>query len=232
MDPDMNKYDVEHVVTAHPKMTAEEWMNAYRTAWGYYYTDEHLETIMRRAYATGINLRSLRTVLFWFSSAVPIEGLHPLQWGIFRIKHRRDRRSGLPIEPIIPFYARYAADIARKLVMVGMRWRHLTKIIQRVQADPNAKFYMDEALTAVADEDSEHMELYTQNEAARVAVERERRVAAKAIGNGAAVLIANGRATNGNGASTHAAGNDHADAEHAHSHEPEALRPEAVPPAV
>ena len=98
MDPDMNKYDVEHVVTGHPKMTAEEWSGIYQEAWGVYYTDEHLETIMRRAYACGINLRSLRTVLFWFSSAVPVEGLHPLQWGIFRIKHRGDRRSSLPIE--------------------------------------------------------------------------------------------------------------------------------------
>jgi hypothetical protein len=42
---------------------------------------------------------------------------------------------------------------------------------------------MDEALTAVAEEDAEHMELYTQNVAARTAVERERRVAAKS-GNG------------------------------------------------
>ena len=25
MDPDLNKYDVEHVVTGHSKMTKEEW---------------------------------------------------------------------------------------------------------------------------------------------------------------------------------------------------------------
>jgi hypothetical protein len=151
-------------------------------------------------------------VLFWFSSAVPIEGLHPLQWGIFRIKHRRDRRSGLPIEPIIPFYARYAADIARKLVMVGKRWRHLTKIIKKIEADPLAKFYRDEALTPVADEDAEHMELYTQNEAARVAVERERRVAAKKE---------NGHAKATAPAARHGNGHDvpHPDAGH-HPHEP------------
>jgi len=224
MDPDMNKYDVEHVVTAHPKMTPAEWTNAYRTAWGIYYTDEHLETIMRRAYATGINLRSLRTVLFWFSSAVPIEGLHPLQWGIFRIKHRTDRRSGLPIEPVIPFYARYAADIARKVVMVAKRWRHLTKIIRKIEADPAAKFYMDEALTAVAEEDAEHMELYTQNEAARVAVERERRVAGvKANGNGSAVLIANCRAT-----PAHQSNNGLDDGEHPGQ---ELHQPAVAPPA-
>jgi radical SAM family protein len=205
MDPDMNKYDVEHVVTAHAKMTPEEWSGIYQEAWDLYYTDEHLETIMRRAYASGINLRSLRTVLFWFSSAVPVEGLHPLQWGIFRIKHRRDRRSGLPIEGAIPFYARYAADIARKVTVVAKRWRHLTRILNKIEADPNSKLYMDEALTAVAEEDAEHMELYTQNVAARTAVERERRVAAKP---------GNGHAANGDGANGHASvekfGNSHA----------------------
>ena len=111
MDPDMNKYELEHVVTAHAKMSKDEWQEAYRTAWGIFYTDEHLETVLRRAYACGINIRSLMPVLFWFSSAVPVENLHPLQWGIFRIKHRTDRRSGLPLESPIPFYARYAADI-------------------------------------------------------------------------------------------------------------------------
>ena len=98
MDPDLNKYDVEHVVTGHAKMTKGEWQAAYRSAWDIFYTDAHLETIVRRAYVSGINLRSLMPILFWFSSAVQIEGVHPLQWGIFRIKHRKDRRSTLPIE--------------------------------------------------------------------------------------------------------------------------------------
>ncbi len=206
MDPDMNKYDVEHVVTAHPKMTQEEWEGAYQTAWGIYYTDDHLERIIRRAYATGINIRSLMPVLFWFSSAVAIEDMHPLQWGIFRLKYRRDRRSDLPLESPITFYARYAADIARKVVVVAKRWHHLKSIVRKVEADPLAKFYKDEALTPVIDEDSDHMELYTQNEAARVAVERERRVAAKpANGNGAKApaLAANG--ANGH----HGNGHDH-----------------------
>jgi hypothetical protein len=230
MDPDMNKYDVEHVVTAHPKMSAEEWSGIYQAAWGHYYTDEHLETIMRRAYACGINLRSLRTVLFWFSSAVPVEGLHPLQWGIFRIKHRRDRRSGLPIESPIVFYAKYAADIARKVTIVARRWRHLTRILNKVEADPDAKLYMDEALTAVAEEDAEHMELYTQNVAARTAVERERRVAAKPANGRSAVLIGNGRngagaaVANGNGNGHDANGHDDAHHDH-HGHDRDDPRP-------
>jgi radical SAM superfamily enzyme YgiQ (UPF0313 family) len=206
MDPDMNKYDVEHVVTAHPKMTEAEWKEAYRTAWGHYYTDDHLETIVRRAFASGINVRSLMPVLFWFSSAVPVEGVHPLQWGIFRVKYRHDRRAGMPLESPLLFYGRYAADIARKVALAGRRWWHLKQIVRKVEADPLAKLYKDEALTPVIDEDSEHMELYTQNEAARVAVERERRVAAKSVnGNGKALAAqrANGHQGNGRDAGHH-----------------------------
>ena len=153
MDPDMNKYDVEHVVTAHPKMTEAEWKQAYQTAWGIYYTDEHFETIIRRAHVCGINLRSLMPVLFWFSSAVPIEGVHPLQWGIFRIKYRHDRRAGLPLESPFVFYSQYAADIARKVLLAAKRWRHLREIVRKVEADPRTKLYKDEALTPVVDED-------------------------------------------------------------------------------
>src|SRR5262245_35274750 len=204
MDPDMNKYDVEHVVTAHPKMSDAEWKEAYRTAWGHYYTDDHLETIVRRAYASGINIRSLMPVLFWFSSAVPVENLHPLQWGIFRVKYRHDRRSGLPLESPLLFYGRYAADIARKLVVVARRWRHLKRIVRKVEADPEAKLYSDEALTPVTEEDSEHMELYTQNEAARSAVERELRVAGKsANGHGHRAEAASGHGGNGHQSNGH-----------------------------
>ena len=45
----MNKYDLEHVVTGHPKMSKAEWERAYRLAWETYYTPEHMETVMRRA---------------------------------------------------------------------------------------------------------------------------------------------------------------------------------------
>ena len=223
MDPDMNKYELEHVVTAHAKMSKAEWQEAYRTAWGIFYTEEHLETVLRRAYACGINIRSLMPVLFWFSSAVPVENLHPLQWGIFRIKRRTDRRSGLPLESPVPFYARYAAEVARKALALAKRWRMLKAIVRKIEADPNAKLYMDGALTPVAEEDSEHMEIYTQNEAARTAVERERRVAAKpGHAHPAHVHAGNGNGHNGNG---HGHEHDH------HGHEHEEPRPEAIPPA-
>ena len=55
MDPDMNKYDLEHACTAHPIMSKETWTQVYADAWKRYYTDAHVETIMRRAIASGIN---------------------------------------------------------------------------------------------------------------------------------------------------------------------------------
>jgi radical SAM superfamily enzyme YgiQ (UPF0313 family) len=177
MDADMNKYELEHVVTGHAKMSREEWQNAYRTAWDIFYTDEHLKTVIRRAYAKGINIRALMPVLLWFSSAVKIENLHPLQWGIFRIKYRKDRRPGMPLEGIVPFYAKYAADTVSRHAKLAQRWLMLKRFCDEVEADPNAKSYHDDSLIPVAEEDAEHMELYTQNDAARTAVEREHRVA-------------------------------------------------------
>jgi hypothetical protein len=220
MDPDLNKYELEHVVTGHEKMTKAEWQAAYRSAWDIFYTDEHLETILRRAAATGINIRSLMPVLMWFSSAVKIEELHPLQWGIFRVKYRKDRRPTLPLESPIAFYGRYAGDTARKATKLARRWLHLKSIVRRIEADPNSMAYRDDSLIPVAEEDSEHMELYTQTEAARVAVERERRVA--------------GHHANGHQHHDHG-GNGHADAGHQTATRRDqgksGDRPEAAPPA-
>ena len=41
MDPDMNKYDLEHVTTGHPVMTAAEWQKVYRDAWDLYLPREN-----------------------------------------------------------------------------------------------------------------------------------------------------------------------------------------------
>ena len=49
MDPDLNKYDLNHCVTPHSKMSDEELQLAYRAPWATYYTPEHVRTILRRA---------------------------------------------------------------------------------------------------------------------------------------------------------------------------------------
>jgi radical SAM superfamily enzyme YgiQ (UPF0313 family) len=176
MDPDMNKYDTEHAVTAHPKMTQTEWEEIYRAAWDIYYTPEHLECIMRRAGATGINLSSLAGTLLHFSQFTPMENVHPLQGGIFRLKFRLDRRPTFAIEPMLTFYPKYLWETARKLVRAVRAARRLYSLAKTIKADPRKKAYMDQALTPVVEEDSDSLELFNQNDAARNAVQHERYV--------------------------------------------------------
>ena len=61
MDPDLNKYDLETVTVEHPQMSRDEWQRTYWGAWNWYYSDEHVERMMRRNLAYGINpVRILR----------------------------------------------------------------------------------------------------------------------------------------------------------------------------
>jgi radical SAM superfamily enzyme YgiQ (UPF0313 family) len=176
MDPDMNKYDTEHAVTAHPKMSKEVWESVYREAWDTYYTPEHMETIMRRAGATGVRLGPLPGTLLHFSMFTKWENVHPLQGGIFRFKYRRDRRPGLPIEAAWRFYPKYLWEIARKVNVAARSALHLYGVKKAVKNDPLHKSYMDQALTPVSDDELNTFALFNQNDAARHAVEHERKV--------------------------------------------------------
>ncbi|HEY1983245.1 MAG TPA: radical SAM protein, partial [Xanthobacteraceae bacterium] len=146
MDPDMNKYDLEHACTAHPLMSKETWTQVYADAWKRYYTDEHVETIMRRAVASGINRTKVLDSLTIFSGAARIEGVHPLQFGFFRRKLRKQRRSGLPVLNPVAFYAWRLFDFLK----VTSQWLRLIvryrRIMARVMKDPASRTHFDEAL--------------------------------------------------------------------------------------
>src|SRR5271170_3275182 len=109
MESDLNNYDAEHVCTAHPRMSAQEWEAIYREAWGLYYTSAHMKTLLRRAAATGVPVGSLVKLLVAFAMMVPLENLHPLQSGLFRLKHPSERRPGLPRERLWIFWPRFVA---------------------------------------------------------------------------------------------------------------------------
>ncbi len=146
MDPDMNKYDLEHACTAHPLMSKATWTQVYADAWKRYYADEHVETIMRRAIVSGINRTKVLDSLTIFSGAARIDGVHPLQFGFFRRKLRKQRRSGMPIRNPLAFYPWRALDFL-KVTSQWLRliWRY-RRIMARVTKDPAAGGYVDEAL--------------------------------------------------------------------------------------
>ena len=46
MDPDINKYDLNHRVSHHGKMSDAEWEDSYRAAWDTFYAPDHIRTIL------------------------------------------------------------------------------------------------------------------------------------------------------------------------------------------
>ena len=146
MDPDLNNYDLEHVTTDHPVMSREQWAQAYQDAWRRYYTDEHVETILRRAARDGVNPRKLADVLTAFRGGHPIEGVHPLQLGVLRRKVRRERRPELPCENPLMFYPRRAWEAVSSAAAWASLWTRHHRIKRRVIADPATRDYEDEAL--------------------------------------------------------------------------------------
>ncbi len=96
MDPDINKYDLNHRVSHHSKMTDPEWEDVYYAAWASFYSYDHIRTILSRAaQIPNGRPKPILSTIGWFKLMIEYEGVHPLEGGAFRLKYRRDRRRGL-----------------------------------------------------------------------------------------------------------------------------------------
>ncbi len=179
VDPDLNKYDLNHVTTAHPRMSAEDWQGVYRKAWEQYYTDEHVESVLRRMVAMRGRASNAILLMTWFRGSIHIEGVHPLEAGFFRKKFRKDRRLGLPIVPAWEFWPSFVAESAGKLGRWISLYAGLRRTYVRIKKDARRMEYMDLALTPVTDAEIDTLELFHHTDAAEAYVARERpRVAA------------------------------------------------------
>ena len=174
MDGDLNKYDLEHATTAHSTMTGAELEKAYQDAWVEYYSPAHMETVMRRASATGISPGKMLFLLIWYYGCYALEKVHPLQGGYLRRKYRKDRRPHLPVESPLAFYPRYAADLLYKHAKLAQAIWRFGRFRKQLKRDPNACNYTDLALTAVAEDEFDSLELFTVNDAAKSAVVKAR----------------------------------------------------------
>ncbi len=178
VDPDLNKYDLNHVTTGHARMSAQEWEAAYRMAWDTYYTKEHVESVLRRLVAKRASASNAILLMTWFGGSIHIEGVHPLEAGLFRYKFRRDRRPGFEIAPAWKFYPSYFIESIAKLGRWFFTYAGLRLIYNRIKRDPRRMEYMDTALTPVMDDDVEKLELFhTHSAEAFVAHQRPARVA-------------------------------------------------------
>jgi hypothetical protein len=175
MDSDMNRYDLNHATTGHPRMSREEWQRAYRMAWDTYYTLDHIETVLRRAVATRISAGNAVFLITWFKGCIDIENIHPLEGGFLRLKFRRDRRPTLPLEPAWLFYPKYLAETVGKQVRWTSLYLRLRRVYLRIKRDARRHEYMDLALSPVTEDEAETRELFHSAEA-QAYVGQERRL--------------------------------------------------------
>jgi hypothetical protein len=155
LDPDMNIYDLEHVCTAHPKMTKDEWLGAYRDAWDSYYSMDHLETLMRRAATFGRNPKRVMEIALEFYGCLKFERVHPLQGGFVRRKIRTQRRPGYAIEHPLVFHPRRAWEIGStysRLFVYALRVWRLYKRVRRETRNGAGLDYVDDAVRPIGPE--------------------------------------------------------------------------------
>jgi radical SAM superfamily enzyme YgiQ (UPF0313 family) len=147
MDPDMNRYDLEHVTTAHARMSAAEWRAIYDRAWHLYYSPQHVETLLRRARASGIRTGRMAWAILFYYGSYRFEKIHPLQGGLLRRKVRTTRRPPLPRENPLLFFARRVWETITTYTALGSYCLWMEQLRQRVERSPNAGAYTDPALT-------------------------------------------------------------------------------------
>ena len=178
IDSDLNKFDLEHVVCDHPRMSRQQWQEAYRLAWRTYYTRDHITTVMRRAAAGGPRVDTVAYLMVWFWASWEFYNIYPLESGFLRRKSRRDRRPGLPIENALTFYPRYFAELIVKHAKIAGMFAKIYWTARKLQRDPNARNYTDAALTeSVSDYDS--LEMFQLSDSARAAGARAKRIHAR-----------------------------------------------------
>ena len=95
MDPDFNKRDSFHATIEHPRMSAEEWTDAYEDAWKTFYSKENMIRVLSLWKDHPRNYWNLMSIFFWYKNAALIEKQHPMVAGFFRFKERKDAAPGI-----------------------------------------------------------------------------------------------------------------------------------------
>jgi radical SAM superfamily enzyme YgiQ (UPF0313 family) len=171
MERDLNGYDLVHVTTRHATMTDDELRAIYYKAWDLYYSPEHVERVIRRTKLWNYDSYNMMAKLFSFYEAIKIENVHPLESGLYRRRHRLDRRPGMPVESRLSFYPRRVWEVLSKHArLAAMHWR-FRRILKRVERDTAS--YPDIAMMPVREEEFDVLEIFTVTQSARTAVDKQ-----------------------------------------------------------
>ena len=140
MDPDFNKRDSFHATIKHPLMTAEEWTEAYESAWKTFYSKENMIRTLSYWTDRPKNYWNLMSIFFWYKNAALIEKQHPMVAGFFRLKERKTRRPGFAVDPILVHTWKRAKEITRLLIT----WAKFVKEMEEVWLQTRKKTETEE----------------------------------------------------------------------------------------
>jgi hypothetical protein len=116
-------------------------------------------------------------VLVNFATTTRLENVHPLQGGIFRLKHPSERRPGLPRERSFVFWPRFVWQTLGKHAVIVATIARLLVIKFVITRDPAARTFKDTALTAVADDEDVTLNLLTNTTGGRSAAAHLKKIA-------------------------------------------------------
>ena len=140
MDPDFNKRDSFHATIKHPRMTAEEWTQAYEEAWKTFYSKENMIRILSRWNHNPKVYWERMSHFFWYKSAAIIEKEHPMIAGFFRLKDRLFRRPGSPIDPLPVHLWKRTKEVIQLLIS----WAKFVKEMEEVWLQSRKKSEKEE----------------------------------------------------------------------------------------
>jgi uncharacterized radical SAM superfamily protein len=150
MDPDFNKYDLNHRVTHHPTMSDREWDEVFKEATGRFFTHEHMARVLNRMMQMKTNqpFTTLQMMMTYRQGPL-VDGVGPSEFGIWRVVRRRERRHGMPLENPLVFYPRIAARALYKLAYHGWTYGRLRISLAQARArHRKGTPYADAALAA------------------------------------------------------------------------------------
>jgi radical SAM superfamily enzyme YgiQ (UPF0313 family) len=108
IDPDLNNYDAFHETMPHPRLKPGEWTSVYQDAWRNFYSFDYFRQVL--ADAEPENYWNIFRNFIWYRNSVMIEGGHPMIHGFLRIKERKDKRPGFPVESRLRHFRRRVRD--------------------------------------------------------------------------------------------------------------------------
>ncbi len=140
MDPDFNKRDSFHATIKHPRMSADDWREAYEHAWKTFYSKDNMIRILSRWSHKPKAYWNLMSVFFWYKNAALIEKEHPMIAGFFRLKDRKSRRNGFAVDSLPVHVWKRAKEITQLLIA----WAKFLKEMEEVWLQSRKKSETEE----------------------------------------------------------------------------------------